>query len=622
MNKLPKEAFGAVYQLVREKAKYDAAIKDWKRPGGLAGLFARRPADPWPQGMDNARILCQTAFRGAWPELNAFHSGSAGLDDKQAKAEIFVGYDAKLTAQYHCVYSSLESSPRSHTEHYEYKRGYGFRHEYQHSENKEEDARNRNYAYSRAMESRFQQDPFFDSMNRLVDRMREDMRIVERPFSAEEVRSYVRMVQEFSKAESQELEPVRQMRLQGTSPVVDADSYMKSYYENETLRRMVQQGTKEEGSILLRTKFDLNRQEQNNYSGKLGSDLASRVSPAVERENLMAFSKLVYEHRTGKNPDEAENKVESLSVYAELARRNGMDLETIRKDVEKEASGYGIKLSNTAELNVFNSVSRIDLMRRNSLERAIRNGVDEGKPFPEIRKDLMKSFDDDLKTEVQRHKDIIVAKRILSAMDTERAKTGLGVAGALFEKNSSVSLESMSEAMSIAFGHGLNKGSVMKYRDALEEGMDQVYAEALRRKASVDGGLEKSLADLFEVRVKGEGEYESARMSSSSPSLLLAREIAAAACDIEKNSPEKLGAFLRENGVKPVGGDGIAPASDFMKAARMMYSDGNADSAARVMRFREKYKDNISAGKTVLKAQRVDLKPQLKPKAVKGPSIG
>ena len=40
------------------------------------------------------------------------------------------------------------------------------------------------------------------------------------------------------------------------------------------------------------------------------------------------------------------------------------------------------------------------------------------------------------------------------------------------------------------------------------------------------------------------------------------------------------------------------------------------------MRFREKYKDNISAGKTVLKAQRDGLKPQLKPKAVKGPSIG
>ena len=66
MNKLPKEAFAALYQLVREKAAYDAQMKEWKRPSGLAGLFARPPRDPWPGGMDSARTLC-----GKGKRLNA-----------------------------------------------------------------------------------------------------------------------------------------------------------------------------------------------------------------------------------------------------------------------------------------------------------------------------------------------------------------------------------------------------------------------------------------------------------------------------------------------------------------------------------------------------------------------
>lgn len=624
MNKLPKEAFAAVYQLAREKAAYDAQVKDWKRPSGLAGLFARPPRDPWPDGMDSVRTLCRKAFDGAWPELNAFRSGPAGVDDRKAKAEVSVSYEGVLTGQYH---TSSDTGRTFHTEHYEFKPGYGFRHQYSHSEDRELDARNRNLAYSRAMESRFTGDPFFDAMNRKVDKMCNEMRCIENTsFTRKEIRDYIRMVNEYDRERHAALAEAGKVRMEGGRPVTDLDSYIDVACENERLLVSVQKGRMEESSPLVRARYDVNRQALAAHSMKLGQEIADSVSPAVPREDLLAFSKVVFEHRTGRNPDEPENKAGALCVFADLARRDGWNVDDILKEAKADAQHYGAVMDQRDWRDVASAISGVDGQRAVMIANIVRGGVASGESVADIQREVVDKFDADMRERVSRHQSIVKGIRILSELSDDlgnRLPREKEIAERLYGMRNPFSLESMSDALSVVRKTGLDETRVMRVRESLESAMDDVYAGRLLEKAG-KRGVVYALDDLGNwVSGKAGGQFESDRRSESSPSVLLARDMARAVLDLQENAPEKLGRFLREAGVKPSDRDDLV--TDFMSAAKRMYGEGDADSSRKVMVFRERFKDQIAAGKTLEKsmlgnapAQKVAPKKEIK----KGLSLG
>ena len=624
MNKLPKEAFAALYQLVREKAAYDAQMKEWKRPSGLAGLFARPPRDPWPGGLDSARTLCGKAFEGAWPDLSAFRAGPAGIADKRAKTEVFVSYEGVLTGQYS---ASTESGRSFHTEHFEFKPGYGFRHQYSHSDDREQDARNRSLAYSRAMESRYTDDPFFESMNRKVDKMCNEVRCIENTaFTRQEVLGYVRMVNEYVYERSEGLEEARKVRMAGREPVADLNSYIAVSCENERLLSSVLKGEREESSPLLQAQYEVNRQALADHSMKLGQEMANAVSPAVQREDLLAFSKVVYEHRTGLNPDEPENKAGALCVFADLARRDGWSVDEILKEARSDAQRYGVTMDGRDWKDVSSAISGVDGQRAAMIGNIVRGGVANGESVADIQREVVDKFDADMRERVSRHQSIVEGIRILSELSDDlgnRPPREKEIAERMYGMRKPFSIESMSDALSVVRKTGLDGIHVTRVRESLESAMDDVYAGRLLEKAG-KRGVVYALDDLGNwVNGKAGGEFESARRSESSPSVLLARDMARAALDLQENAPDKLGRFLREAGVKPSDREDLV--TDFMSAAKRMYGEGDADSSRKVMVFRERFKDQIAAGKMIEKsmlgnapAQKVAPKKEIK----KGPSLG
>lgn len=624
MNKLPKEAFAAVYQLVREKAKYDAAIKDWKRPGGLAGLFARPPRDPWPDGMDSVRTLCGNAFEGAWPELCAFRAGPAGIADKRARTEVYVSYGGDLTGQY---YASSETGRSFHTESFEFRPGYGFRHEYSHSYDREQDARNRSLAYSRAMESRFTDDPFFESMNRKVDKMCNEVRCIENTaFTRQEVMGYVRMVNEYVHERSKGLEEARKVRMAGREPVADLNSYIAVSFENERLLSSVLKGEREESSPLLQAQYEVNRQALADHSMKLGPEMAAAVSPAVQREDLLAFSKVVYEHRTGLNPDEPENKAGALCVFADLARRDGWSVDEILNEAKSDALRYGVTMDDRDLNGVVSAVSDVDGQRAVMIGNIVRGGVANGESVADIQREIVDKFDSDMRERVSRHQSIVEGIRILSELSDDlgnRPPREKEIAERMYGMRKPFSIEFMSDALSVVRKTGLDGIHVTRVRESLESAMDDVYAGRLLEKAG-KRGVVYALDDLGNwVNGKAGGEFESVRRSESSPSVLLARDMARAALDLQENAPDKLGRFLREAGVKPSDREDLV--TDFMSAAKRMYGEGDAVSSRKVIVFRERFRDQIATGKTLEKsllgnapAQKVAPKKEIK----KGPSLG
>ena len=624
MNNLPKEAFAAVYQLAREKAAYDAQIKEWKRPSGLAGFFARPPRDPWPDGMDSVRMLCGKAFEGAWPELCAFRAGPAGIADKRARTEVYVSYGGDLTGQY---YASSESGRSFHTESFEFRPGYGFRHQYSHSDDRELDARTRSLAYSRAMESRFSGDPFFESMNRMVDKMCSDVRCIENTaFTRQEMMRYVKMVNEYVREQSKDHETVRKVHKAGREPVADLNSYIAVSCENERLLSSVLKGEREESSPLLQAQYEVNRLALADHSMKLCQEMANAVSPAVHREDLLAFSKIVYEHRTGLNPDEPENKAGALCVFADLARRDGWSVDEILKEARSDAQRYGVTMDDRDWKGVASAVSDVDGERAAMIGMIVRGGVANGESVADIQREIVDKFDSDMRERVSRHQSIVEGIRILSELSDDlgnRPPREKEIAERMYGMRKPFSIESMSDALSVVLKTGLDESSVQRVRDSLDTAMDEVYAERFSEKAG-KRGVVYALDDLGNwVNGKAGGEFESARRSESSPSVLLAMDMARAALDLQENAPDKLGRFLREAGVKPSDREDLV--TDFMSAAKQMFGDGDAASSRKVMVFRERFRDQIAAGKTLEKsmlgnapAQKVVPKKEIK----KGPSLG
>lgn len=614
MKKLSEDVLRVVYDLAQEKARYDAGMANWKRPAGIAGLFARRPRDPFPEGMDRLRELFGAAFRGAYPEVNDFRAGDRSLSDYKGEMHVYMDGSGKVTGSYHSAAPGWV-----HDEHYEFKPGYGLQFSYQHSDDPEKNAANRNYAYAMGMNNRFKDVPFLRVMNEKVDRVRSGLAFLSHPLvlPRRERDARLREAAAFLLEERAERDRVNVETKKHVPPSVESVAdYVKAKAGQESLREGVVAGRiRNSPELVVRFGMDeaaLDRYRSRADAGGLADELAKMVSPAVREEEMMSFSKKDYELTFNRNPDLPDNKVGHLFEFARLARLDGWDRDSIMKAVEEEAGRYSVVLTDRNRRTVRERIDDVDEKRVKALDDAVKavaasTGSGNGDALEAALSEYRSRVGEPVRGLVKLQKDVSDAEVFLSvcrkALKTDKPSPEQ-VGAMMVDMNTSVPEFTVAQALAFADGRGVHSMRAEDYRSGLFRGVKARLVERFEK--GVEG---LGLADVFPQLNSGGAGFE------HNPVSLVASDLAAAAFHISEKEPEKLGEFLNYTGL---GRCGSSAAEDFMHAAKVMYRNGDAESARRVMMFREKYSEAIREGMKVVRAAQYQGKAE---KVKKGLSV-
>ena len=592
-----------MYRLAQDMAWYEKESAKYARPRGLAGLFSRPPRNPFPRRAEQrslwyAQALFYQAYRGAFPDMVAYGAGPDGPEHKVAKMEVTINADGQLEG-----YKHEFNSRYFHDEHYEFRPGYGLRHAYSHSDDRAQDARNRNLAYARAMEERFADDAFFREFDRKADVLCDRLLEAEkRTYDARQMQSFVSDVEAYRRESEDERRRMDAIERDSRVKVGSVEEYAKEYVRIEALKISLMQGYAE-NTEALRTKFRARQASLQQYRYDfLSNELASRVEPVVRSdEDRLGYARWRFEMLTGGNPDSPENARPFVDSYIGFARRNGAGRDEILRDAMTFADSVGMpELRGELPHLVERSMEYADRKTVGDFEDLLKGmaarGDSEGKGVADIR---YASLNDDLRMEFDRLTKADEAKRFLSKVDEVSAFGGNdpgSIAEFYFEvKNPKVSIESIADALVLERGRGLNDNESVQIAQKLTDRVDALRGKAfLDRKDTLKDVLDENgyLSARNAVRVGG---WDGKRETVSSPTMLLANDMARAAFSLaeEKGTDKdvKLGTFLRENGIDVKGSGSLASA--FRKAAWDMYGEGDAASAVSVAQFRARYADRI-----------------------------
>lgn len=167
-----EERFRAAFLAYVEKDRYRNTAKDSEpdavHPRLLARFIGREHRDPYP-GLDIYRIgyVLGDAFRKAYPLFNGFVAGRNGPDSFR----VICTLTFSKALPYLDLHVSEKESGRTAMERFEYCEGHGFIHSYQHSDDREIDAKNRKFMYEYSLQQRLM-DPALEDMYAQFDSFR------------------------------------------------------------------------------------------------------------------------------------------------------------------------------------------------------------------------------------------------------------------------------------------------------------------------------------------------------------------------------------------------------------------------------------------------------------------
>lgn len=171
MDKIDMRHVSACYEAWRRKKAYESSLDGYMSRPFLSRVFSRRPRDPF-RGLSlyDLSNLVSASFEGT-----GFAGGVGDADMRlgaySAKAVLSVSPEGELSLTARLVDNVGNTFSE---EHFEMKEGYGFIHGYQHDPDLQNDNRNRQYAYSCAIEGRYRSIGFFDVFYRKLDGFRFD----------------------------------------------------------------------------------------------------------------------------------------------------------------------------------------------------------------------------------------------------------------------------------------------------------------------------------------------------------------------------------------------------------------------------------------------------------------
>lgn len=606
MTRLTFDHLLAMYRLTQDMMKYEKEASGYRRPSGLAGLMSRPPGNPFPRRAQErtawyARNLFFLAFRGACPDMVACGAGPEGPEHRTARMDLSVNAQGELEGYVH------ESVPRYfHDEHFEYRRGYGLRHAYSHSDDRDRDARNRNLAYAKAMEGRFNDDPFFRGYDRKVDALCDRLREAETAsFDGRRMQALVSDVEAYGKECEAEARRLNAIRERSTSGIGSLEAYAVAFMHLERLKADLVDG-REENTPDIRAEFDGRRQSLSDYrNGALPGELSRRISPVPGYGDRMAYAQWRFEMLTGLNPNVQENAGKFIDSYIGFAARNGVPEKDILEDARRFIARNGVPALRSG---LEGRVGRIagEAVRQNV--ELFEQRLAAFAPRADMGRDpdldvICGSLSHDLHVEFERLNGADRAKRFLSAVDDiSMGKHDLeSVARCYYENRGArrFPLSGVADALVLEKGGGLNEFEYQKTLNSLLSKVDSFRgADFLGRDESLKDILDEN-SDLSMRNAIREGSWDRKREKLSDPVFILADDMARAAFSIagDPSLPAaeregRVGAFLRENGIdidwKPLG---VA----FRKAAGKMYGDGDLAGACKVEAFRSRYADRIKA---------------------------
>jgi hypothetical protein len=607
----------AIYTLAQEKAEYDRTAKDWKRPAGIAGLLARRPVDPYPAGMSDLMTVFSVAFDGAFPQMDRYDAGLSGPSDSHARMSVSLNQDGTVNGTYRC---SSQSSNTFHDEFFFLKPGYGLVHSYSHSDDPQQDAANRNYAFSNAMNTRYRGDRFFEKMDAAMDEVRRKMSELMAPvaYSRRQQLAAVEDARAFMQERKESMDSVIKKAAEKVQEPVSLRSYVDIKTQNLILANDVL-SKKRSNTEFSRMVYSITNDKLLNFEREKVADLVARsVKSSSTPDELMAFSKLSYEIDRGKNPDLPENKIDSLHWFAELARKDGMERNSILVCVEKEAARYGVEFGPAQRKKIEDAIQEVDFQRVNALSDALRKNVFEnGVLQPETVLDRFISDENNQVPGVKRYfADVVgtteVMSRILERNDLKEnrkfpydavARQLVDMGEVRFDPvvYASAILAARGQSVDVVRRMGNESQPVANLRGSMAQVLADDFTKFLSKKTPSQGD---AYIKAYEMPDKAlVGRWESSRRELSTPVTLLAREMYAASVAMATKDPASLGYFLYRNGISV---KGVGVDDSFIEAARRMYGSAASmnEVPEAVLAFRKDYAEQIAQGKALISADR------------------
>ena len=616
---LPKEAVTAVYQAALQEQAYWKAARE--RPEGIRGLFARIPREPWPElsakGIDE---VLSAAVRGAYPELNRTAPGPAGPESYTASFSVSMKDDGSLGGYFR---SECRNRNTFHAEFFEYRDGYGLRHAYSHSDDRERDAANRGAAYASAMNGRYRDIPFFVRTYKALDGACNEFRsVVEAPpMRRREIRSLLGRVAAYAEALAAREEKIRDYQERFATKY--AFTGLRSFVEGTALLAQLKADAARRGdssdempiasaqyrAVEKNLVFACSRTNAADKTVRMADDIAHLCAMALPSKDpfrkygwtaaeVLEYAKLHYENSTGLNPEGPENARAFLDEYARIARMAGLDLNDISSAASEEAlrSGIGTAVRDVAH-SVLLRVNELDKERLIALDRRIRDLVAAGETVS-LEK-AMEPFKAEFPAMVARDRAAAAAAPLLRELDLDME--GMGAARALGKRihdwNAKVGFDAAADALAVATernGYG-DRHRVAHLRNEIIRGYEGRLVEEYALK---EGSLADTLGEIRSASLaptEEKGEFEKQRRTTSGPQAVLAADIAMIADTLSRTDPESLGPFLRDAGVRFTRGASMA--WDLRDAAAKLYGDGGGEAALRVEALRTRWEKPLSEAK-------------------------
>lgn len=605
MAKMTFDHVCAMYRLAQDMVRYDKESAGYRRPAGLAGLFSRTPRNPFPRRAQErtlwyAQSLFSVAYRGAFPDMVAYSAGPEGPEHKIAKMDVSLNSDGELQGYRHEFNSRFY-----HDEHFEFRSGYGLRHAYSHSEDRHQDARNRNLAYARAMDGRFADDPFFQEYDRKADTLCDRLRQAEyKTFDAATMQRMVSEIEAYRKEAEEERRRLDAAAKASKPEIISLEDYTREYYRKELLKREFQdrrrENTEENRSVY---NVRANALAEFRY-GQLPDRLAERLPSRLgEYDDRLVYAQWRYEMITGRNPNTPGNAGEFIDSYISFARLNGAG----REEIADECRGF-------AERNGVPDIAagiqgRVDRILKDTESTLIGKFHDSLRDIacqavPSSPETLVFRYEDlnaDLGEQRERLVSAYKARSFLRTVSEVTGKQDLdSVAEEFHDSPDKASLRSIADAIVLKKGQGLDYFDSDRTALLLQSRVDALTGkDFLNMQETLEEVLQENNDVSFRNSIR-EGGLSGMRGTVSDPSVLLANDMAKVAFSFAGNvedEPQKvrenIGAFLRENGVELKRNGTLG--QSFRKAAREMYGDGGKESAERVAAFRERYAVRIKA---------------------------
>lgn len=572
MEKLPKEYFYAVFELARRYEEYDSYRRSNGRPGPVGQLFHKERRNPLPDGEHKLYSVMPEAFAAAFPEATAYKVGPYGPADNSACCSLRYGGYGKIYLSYNCE----DSTGRTHSERFSFNNNYGVPNIYREIIPEE---------YSRRGRTPRFESPFFKKQNGVIDSI-----CVEftrgggldsmKHCSNRELRNYMKKTEEYLERIHLEDRLLKEKVKADCPDPKDPVSYIRSRQMKESVYDGLKAGTIRNDAYV-RELFERSSYALAYRRCNLVDDLSRRMVPVVDASSMMPYARRVFEHSSLLALDTTSNKRKLLMTFASVAKENGMTRKLVEEEIKKYAGSWDVKLSPKDWSVIRDRMSDVEEKICDAFDHYVRVNSVSGKS-PEVLVDgFLKEYQKDRQRDFARHTGIKDAVNHVM-------KGSVGVSGKDDRLSASVTGD-------VTSAPEKDLSSVKDNAVSLDSQMSAVFGRDFKQYAAGVDMVSVYDCCLFVPDDNGMGR-------GSVPVTALAQDMTAAALVLSGGDTDRLGTFLREIGFRP--GKDVDMAEQFFGCANKMYGNGSVKKVEAVNSFRERYHDEIKAGRQMVKGLR------------------